>query len=120
MSAHVVVLRGSRQAVVYVTGKLDVDTASRIRQALVEAIAGHERVIIDLRRLSFCDCAGLSALIAARNAARHHGTTLTFRNPPRQLARLLRRIPHAHTLPTTQWDTSGTPHTPEPGASAQF
>ncbi|MFJ8589606.1 lipid asymmetry maintenance protein MlaB [Streptomyces sp. NPDC093595] len=61
------------------TGELDVDTAPHIRQALVEAMAGQEQVTIDLRRLGFCDCAGLSALIAARNTARHHGTTLTFR-----------------------------------------
>jgi anti-anti-sigma regulatory factor len=81
----------------------------------VEAIAEHEQVAIDLRRLGFCDCAGLSALIAARNTARHHGTTLTFRNTPRQLARLLRHIPHTHILPTNKSDASGPPDTPEPG-----
>jgi anti-anti-sigma regulatory factor len=55
MSAHVIVFRGSGQAVAYVSGELDVDTAPRIRQALVDAVAWHEQVAIDLRRLGFCD-----------------------------------------------------------------
>ncbi|MFD3537397.1 STAS domain-containing protein [Streptomyces sp. NPDC058664] len=97
MSAHVLVTYGSRQAVAQVTGELDIATAPRIRQALIGAVHRHGRVIIDLGRLEFCDCAGLSALIAAQNTARVHGTALAIRNIPPPLTRLLRCI--SHTLP---------------------
>ncbi|MET7391790.1 STAS domain-containing protein [Streptomyces sp. NPDC005529] len=94
MSAHVFVIRGSRQAVAYVTGELDIATAPRVRRALVATITRYEQVIIDLGRLDFCDCAGLSALIAAQRTARAHRAALTIRTVPPQLARLLRHAPH--------------------------
>ncbi|MFE5947226.1 STAS domain-containing protein [Streptomyces sp. NPDC056480] len=97
MNAHVLVIRDSRQAVAYVTGELDIATAPRIRQALLDTIHRHEQVTIDLDRLDFCDCAGLSALITAQKAARAHRTALPLRNVSPQLTRLLRCIPH--TLP---------------------
>ncbi|MFB7867904.1 STAS domain-containing protein [Streptomyces sp. NPDC056069] len=97
MSAHVLVIRDSRQAVAYVTGELDIATAPRIRQALCDTIHRHKQITIDLDRLDFCDCAGLSALIAAQKTARADHTALTIRNIPHQLTRLLRCIPH--TLP---------------------
>ncbi|MFI8294264.1 STAS domain-containing protein [Streptomyces sp. NPDC085614] len=85
MSAHALVIRGSRRAVVQVTGELDIATAPRIRHTLLNTIHEHERVTIDLARLEFCDCTGLSALITAQTTARNHGTTLTIRNIPPQL-----------------------------------
>ncbi|MFE9139654.1 STAS domain-containing protein [Streptomyces sp. NPDC007355] len=48
-------------------------------------------------RLTFCDCAGLSALITVQKTARAHGTALSIRNLPPQLMWLLRHVPH--TLP---------------------
>ncbi|MGW8358859.1 STAS domain-containing protein [Streptomyces wedmorensis] len=107
MSAHVLVIRDSRQAVAYVTGELDIATAPRIRQALLDTVHRHEQVIIDLDRLEFCDCAGLSALITAHKTARAHGTALTIRNIPHQLTRLLRCIPH--TLPIEPTEPRGVP-----------
>ncbi|MFE5549899.1 STAS domain-containing protein [Streptomyces sp. NPDC056534] len=107
MSAHVLVIRSSRQAVAQVTGEVDIATAPRIRQALIDTIHRDERVVIDLGRLEFCDCAGLSALIAAQKAARAYGTALAIRNIPPQLARLLRCIPH--TLPITPDNRRGVP-----------
>ncbi|MFE0654742.1 STAS domain-containing protein [Streptomyces sp. NPDC059534] len=97
MSAHVLVFRDGCQAVAYVAGELDIATAPRVRQALCDTIHRHEQVTIDLDRLDFCDCAGLSALITAQKTARAHGTALAIRNIPYQLTRLLRCIPH--TLP---------------------
>ncbi|MFJ8589552.1 STAS domain-containing protein [Streptomyces sp. NPDC093595] len=97
MSTHVLVIRDSSQVVASVTGELDIATAPRIRQALLDIIHGHEQVIIDLDRLDFCDCAGLSALITVQKTARAHGTALAIRNIPAQLTRLLHCVPH--TLP---------------------
>ncbi|MFE0654549.1 STAS domain-containing protein [Streptomyces sp. NPDC059534] len=107
MSAHVLVIHDNRQAVAYVTGELDIATAPRIRQALLDTIHRHEQVIIDLGRLEFCDCAGLSALITAHKTARAHGTALAIRNIPPQLTRLLRCVPHP--LPLEPTDPRGVP-----------
>ncbi|MCX5233480.1 STAS domain-containing protein [Streptomyces sp. NBC_00233] len=113
--SNVLVIRAGRQAVAQVTGELDIATAPRIRQALIDAIHRHERVIIDLGRLEFCDCAGLSALIAAQKAACAYGTALTIRNTPPQLARLLRCVPH--TLPLAPVSRRGVPaQSPAPAA----
>ncbi|WP_406053571.1 STAS domain-containing protein [Streptomyces sp. NBC_01077] len=97
MSTHVLVIRDGRQAVAYVSGELDIATAPRIRQTLLDTVHRHEQVIIDLDRLDFCDCAGLSSLITAQKTAHARSAALTIRNIPPQLARLLRHVPH--TLP---------------------
>ncbi|MFC8015537.1 STAS domain-containing protein [Streptomyces cinereoruber] len=75
-------------------GELDIVTASHTRQILLDAVRGYRQVIVDCARLDFCDCAGLSVLIAAQNAAHAHGTLLLVRRIPSQLARLLHRVPH--------------------------
>ncbi|MFD9467246.1 STAS domain-containing protein [Streptomyces sp. NPDC060027] len=67
----------------------------------------YEQVTVDLDRLDFCDCAGLSTLIPAQKTAPAHGTALTIRIVPPQLARLLHHIPH--TLPTELGDPHGVP-----------
>uniref|UniRef100_UPI003F49412A STAS domain-containing protein n=1 Tax=Streptomyces sp. CA-141956 TaxID=3240051 RepID=UPI003F49412A len=59
MSAHLLVSGDSHQAFASVTGELDISTAPRIRQALLDTIHQRDQVIIDLDRLDFCDCAGL-------------------------------------------------------------
>ncbi|MFE5549707.1 hypothetical protein ACFQ71_38760 [Streptomyces sp. NPDC056534] len=50
MLAQGLVIRSSRQAVAYVTGELDIATAPRTRQALIDPTHRDERVIIDLGR----------------------------------------------------------------------
>ncbi|MFE5946912.1 STAS domain-containing protein [Streptomyces sp. NPDC056480] len=107
MSAHILLTRDSHQAVASVTGELDIATAPHIRQALLDTVHRHEQVIIDLRRLGFCDCAGLSALITVQKTARAYGTALAIRNVSPQLARLLRCVPHA--LPVEPTDPRGMP-----------
>lgn len=78
-----------RQALVTVAGELDIRTAPDVRQALGAAVAVYEETVVDLARLSFCDCAGLGALISARNLARRRGTRLCWRHIPEHLQRLL-------------------------------
>lgn len=81
---------GAGHGVVTMAGELDIHTAPDLRQALAAAVAVYEETVVDLARLGFCDCAGLGALIAARNAARRHGTRLHLRNIPSHLQRLAR------------------------------
>jgi anti-anti-sigma factor len=77
---------------VSVAGELDVATAPEVRTALRTALADHRRVVIDLSRtpLRFCDCSGLTMLMATARTARHHGVDLRLRAVPRSLARIMR------------------------------
>ncbi|MFD9623247.1 lipid asymmetry maintenance protein MlaB [Streptomyces virginiae] len=61
-----------------------------MRQALGAAAAVYEETVVDLARLTFCDSAGFSALIAVRHTARHRGTGLRWQHIPSHLQRLLR------------------------------
>ncbi|MEV6332948.1 hypothetical protein [Streptomyces sp. NPDC051909] len=48
MGGHILAIRDGRQAVASVTGELDIATAPRIRQALLDTIHRHEQVTVDL------------------------------------------------------------------------
>ncbi|MEE4597610.1 STAS domain-containing protein [Streptomyces sp. DSM 41524] len=47
-----------------VAGELDLVTAGEVREALQRAVGENRVVVIDLGGLTFCDCTGLSALLA--------------------------------------------------------
>ncbi|MFJ8589630.1 lipid asymmetry maintenance protein MlaB [Streptomyces sp. NPDC093595] len=105
---------GRRQAMVTVTGELDIRTATDVRQALTAAATVYDETVVDLSRLAFCDCAGLGALISARNTARRRGTHLRWQHIPEHLQWLLRAtgtrltgtsLPPAGTAPLTETDS---------------
>lgn len=81
---------GPRWDVVSVRGELDMKTGAWLRDELTEVIHRHTaRLIIDLAGVTFCDCAGLSALLgAARRAALLDGELL-LAAPNRQLRKIL-------------------------------
>ncbi|MER6434375.1 STAS domain-containing protein [Streptomyces sp900105245] len=62
--------------VVTVAGELDVVTAAELRHALQQAVATYPRMIVDLAGVPFCDCTGLSALMAANRRAKERGEAL--------------------------------------------
>ncbi|MFJ9597929.1 STAS domain-containing protein [Streptomyces virginiae] len=47
-------------------------------------------MVVDLAELSFCDSAGLNALIQAHRIAAGHGKRLTLSSPQTQTLRLLK------------------------------
>lgn len=79
---------------VTVTGELDVVSAPDVRHTLKAAVAAHDRVDVDCGQLTFCDCTGLSALLAAAREAKAAGSELRLCAVPHTLARLL-RLTHA-------------------------
>ncbi|MBB5926524.1 STAS domain-containing protein [Streptomyces echinatus] len=81
---------GPERCEVTVAGELDVLTAMELRHVLQEAITTARVTVVDLSRLQFCDCTGLSALLAAHRVAKERGTALRLRAVPYPLARLLR------------------------------
>ncbi|MEV6396220.1 STAS domain-containing protein [Streptomyces sp. NPDC051907] len=72
-----VVTRVGGKSTVSVAGEIDVATAPRLRGALSIALSHHSRWIeVDLARVDFCDCSGLSVLLWARGRARRQGSSL--------------------------------------------
>jgi anti-sigma B factor antagonist len=52
------------------SGELDLSTAPKLREALVEVIADDRKVVVDLERLTFLDSVGLGMLVSGLKRAR--------------------------------------------------
>ncbi len=68
------------------------EAGAQARQAAGRVI--RYSVDVDCGGLTFCDCTGLSALVAVAGAAKVHGSQLRLRSVPHPLARLV-RLTHA-------------------------
>lgn len=82
--------RGPRHCLVTMVGELDIATAPEARGVLRQAVSQYEHITVDLSNLSFCDCAGLSALLGTARAARGKHAELRWRPPTPGVTRLLR------------------------------
>jgi anti-anti-sigma factor len=71
------VTRRQGQVVVEIGGELDLRTAGGLRTVLTELAAdGHGHVVVDLAGVTFCDAAGLGALVAGNNRLAERGGML--------------------------------------------
>ncbi|MEU1090460.1 STAS domain-containing protein [Streptomyces sp. NPDC005892] len=80
---------------VTLVGELDMDTAPRLRSAVSDCLgAAPTRLRLDMTGVSFCDCAGLSALLGARTSALRVGADFVVEGvgAGTQVARLLSLI----------------------------
>ncbi|MGZ9931960.1 STAS domain-containing protein [Streptomyces sp. NC-S4] len=84
-----------------VAGELDYDTRPLLRAALQAALTGGAyRLDVDMRGVTFCDCSGLSILLAARTDARRVGCTFGLLGPLTSIVgRLFRMVGEAGALP---------------------
>lgn len=63
--------------IIEVGGEIDVNTAPRLREAIVASIeAGHTRLAIDVEKVEFLDSTGLGVLVGALKKVRADGGTL--------------------------------------------
>lgn len=83
---------GPDSASVRPVGELDHGNLAQFRATLGEAQAGAEIVRVDMRELTFIDCAGLGAIVEARNDARRRGGSLTLVRGSGQVHRILELI----------------------------
>ncbi|MER7759695.1 STAS domain-containing protein [Streptomyces sp. NPDC097619] len=75
---------------VLVGGEITHDSAPFLLQDLLAALVAHRAVLlVDLTWVTFCDCAGLNALLTARNAALSAGRALHVTGASRPVKRLL-------------------------------
>ena len=85
----VVEARGSGVAVIRLTGRLDLDSASDLQQCVLAAIAADQhRLVLDLGDTTFIDSTGLRALVDGLKAARRAGGDVCLARPNIQ-ARLI-------------------------------
>ncbi|MEU8779814.1 STAS domain-containing protein [Streptomyces sp. NPDC048606] len=75
---------------VRISGEIDFDNATVLREDLLAALVSHRAtLLVDLGEVTFCDCAGLNALLAARATARRAGRRLRIVAAGRRVERLL-------------------------------
>ncbi|MFE2248685.1 STAS domain-containing protein [Streptomyces lavendulae] len=81
-----------QRIVVHIAGEMDLDRAPVLHAALRTAITqpgSQSEIVVDLAGLSFCDSAGLNALLQARHTAGEHGRHISLRAPRPQFLHLL-------------------------------
>jgi anti-sigma B factor antagonist len=84
-------VRNERHAVVLVVGDLDAATAPRLHEELVQlAEAGIDRIVLDVRRMTFVDSFGLGVIVAAKKRLSQDGNALCLVADEDQ--RTLRRV----------------------------
>ncbi|WP_412074856.1 STAS domain-containing protein [Streptomyces xanthophaeus] len=82
-------MQGSAHVVV--CGEIDFHNASSLRGALLVALTTYRGTItVDLQSVTFCDCAGLNALLHAHDDAQNARRHLRITGASRQVRRLLR------------------------------
>lgn len=70
-------------------GELNLENVDEVPRTVAELKAtGFDRLVIDLRRVSFIDSAGLKMLLALRADAQRDGTSLTLIPGPRGVCRI--------------------------------
>jgi anti-anti-sigma factor len=66
-------------AVLRLSGELDADTSTRLREVLAELLERPvPRIVVDLADLKFCDSVGLSAFVTAKQVIVARGGWLSF------------------------------------------
>jgi anti-anti-sigma factor len=84
------VSRAGWRRVVHIGGELDVASRHLVRQAC--ALGRRKAVVVEMADMTFMDCSGYGALVAARRSLQEHGGSLTLRNPAGQPAEFLNML----------------------------
>ncbi|MEU3727213.1 anti-sigma factor antagonist [Streptomyces sp. NPDC031705] len=77
-------------ALVTVSGEVDFHSAAALLETLLAALLSYRTAVaVDLGQVTFCDCAGLNALLAARAAADRAHRRMRVTTTSRRVDRLL-------------------------------
>jgi len=81
----------SDHVVVEIGGEIDVYTAPRLRERLIEMIAaGEKHIVVDLGRVEFLDSTGLGVLVGAHRRLRSSDGSLSVVCPHERLLKIFR------------------------------
>ena len=78
--------------IVAVTGDVDLATVDVLRAQLTSALQRADKVVLDLRDVSFMDTQGLAAVIEAERASAEAGTSFVVVRAPATVHRLFEMI----------------------------
>jgi len=96
---------------VAVSGRLNMVTAPRVREAIQTAVNNNQpRVAVDLSGVVFLDSSGLGALIAGLKTAREAGGDVRLVNPTEQVQLVLELTNMGTVLKTFEDIESAYPH----------
>lgn len=71
-------------------GELDLETTRYLHTVFSRVVPQPgQNLFVDLSDTTFCDCAGLTALVDEHRRLRREGVNLLIENPPRMIRRLL-------------------------------
>lgn len=72
----------TNETVVSLTGEIDISTVPQLTLAVETALAGEviSRLILDLKKVTFCDSQGLGTLVVLNREAARAGTVLILTN----------------------------------------
>lgn len=77
--------------VVQITGEIDVYTAPKLREALIELVNdGHYHLVIDVERVEFLDSTGLGVLVGGLKRVRTHDGSLAVVCTQERLLKIFR------------------------------
>jgi anti-sigma B factor antagonist len=83
MSIRLDQCRDGQVTVVTVAGEIDIFTAPRLRDVLIEQIeAGHVHLVVDVEKVTFLDSTAVAVLIGAWRRVRDHGGRLALVGAP--------------------------------------
>jgi anti-sigma B factor antagonist len=78
------------EAVITLTGELDLSNAPTLHECLLEASSGGADTIeVDIARLTFIDSTGLGVLVAAQKRLKSNGGSLVISGPTARVMRVL-------------------------------
>jgi anti-sigma B factor antagonist len=81
----------SDHTVLEIGGEIDVYTAPRVRERLIEMVgAGEKLIIVDLGRVEFLDSTGLGVLVGAHRRLRARNGSLSLVCPHERLLKIFR------------------------------
>ncbi|HKB31465.1 MAG TPA: STAS domain-containing protein [Streptosporangiaceae bacterium] len=79
------------QAIVTVSGEIDLYTAPRLQGELAAVLDGGRpvRIVVDISGVEFCDSTGMNVLLSAMKRAREHGGGLELARPRPAVRKIL-------------------------------
>jgi anti-sigma B factor antagonist len=96
-------------ALVVVTGDVDMATAPEMERVLLDALnrASSAHLMVDMAACSFIDCIGMRVLVDAAQMARSLGGSVTLREPSPQVCRVRKLVGLEQVLPTEEEESHG-------------
>jgi anti-anti-sigma factor len=104
------------EAVVMVTGEIDLTAQSRLQGVIDHARSGGQRLVIDLSEITFIDSSGLKVLVKTWEAQTEAGAEMVLRAPSPAVRTVIEMTGLQDVLPV---ERPGTPAGDDQGEAAQ-